>query len=66
MAEVCGTCGYNRYCDGDYSCGNKDSEYYGCSISYSDSCDEWEDRDISRERDNSFIKGLAKKNGGKY
>lgn len=66
MAEVCGTCGYNRYCDGDYSCNNRNSEYYGLSTSYSDSCDEWEDRDTLKDRQNSFIKGLAKKNGRSF
>ena len=43
----CGTCKFSKYSGKiyDYVCTNEDSEYYGLSIAYQDSCDEQEEKD---------------------
>ena len=46
MEEVCGTCKWNcRTSDGEYGCGNDESEMYGVSTFYDDTCDDWEKRE---------------------
>ena len=44
MSECCGTCAFNRYSDGEFVCGNSETEAYGCPTAYSDSCEEYEEK----------------------
>lgn len=44
MRECCGTCAFNRYKDGEFVCGNPDSEAYGLYTAYSDECEEYEEK----------------------
>jgi hypothetical protein len=43
--DVCGQCRWNRYDDDGFYCGCKESDYYGHSTMYSDSCDEWKEKE---------------------
>ncbi len=50
MKEVCGTCKHNRrqrdgHCNAEFCCNNEDSEYYGVPTEYSDTCEEWEEKE---------------------
>lgn len=42
--ECCGTCEHNSYDNGEFTCGNPDSEVYGLSIQYGDNCEDWEEK----------------------
>lgn len=42
--ECCGNCIFNRYHDGEFLCGNEDSEMYGIFTEYSNSCNEYEEK----------------------
>lgn len=45
--KVCGTCVYNIFdheCS-EYVCDNPESEGYGCGTMYSETCDEWKEKD---------------------
>ena len=44
--ECCGTCKYHYYDieDKEWVCDNKNSDYYSDYTSYSDSCEEYEER----------------------
>lgn len=48
MRKECGSCKYNKR-DWDHSdgfhCGNEESENYGASTFYDDSCNEWEEKE---------------------
>lgn len=52
--EVCGTCNHNKHDNdgsgirqrGGYYCGNERSEYYACPTAYSDTCDDWEEKEF--------------------
>lgn len=35
---------FNWYSDGEFVCGNSESEAYGCPTAYSDSCEEYEEK----------------------
>ena len=50
MKECCGTCKYNRYArngvrHSDFYCGNEDSFEYGSPTLYSDTCDDYEEKE---------------------
>ena len=45
MNEVCGTCKWNCRSDGEYCCGNDESENYGVPTLYDDSCEDWEEKE---------------------
>lgn len=50
MKEVCGTCKHNRrqrdgHCNAEFCCNNEDSEYCGVPTEYSDTCEEWEEKE---------------------
>lgn len=40
----CGECAFNTYEDGEFVCGNEDSENYGLPTAYNDSCEEGEEK----------------------
>lgn len=42
--RMCGNCIYNQRDDytGEYTCGNEESEAYGCEVCYTDVCSEHE------------------------
>ena len=42
--RVCGICKWKRREDGEWTCGNEDSEMYSDYTAYSDTCAEWEGR----------------------
>lgn len=44
--RCCGTCTYNEYDrrEGNWGCINPNSEGYGLLTTYSDICDDWEER----------------------
>lgn len=41
----CGTCKYHRNIDGEWTCDNEDSEYYGLETGYYDECMDWCERE---------------------
>lgn len=42
----CGTCKYHRNIDGEWTCDNEDSEYYGLEMEYDFSdCVDYEERE---------------------
>lgn len=50
MTEVCGECKFNKrsfdgHCNAEFCCSNEDSEYYGVPTDYSDSCEEFEEKE---------------------
>ena len=47
MDKICGNCEYNQYDTeaDDYVCACEDSEAYGISTFYEDTCDNFEERD---------------------
>ena len=47
MDKICGNCKYNEFDDeiDDYACNCPDSDEYGISTFYEDTCDEFEERD---------------------
>ena len=44
MYEKCGECKYHQFRDGDWTCTNEDSEFYGEYTDYNDECEEFEER----------------------
>ena len=42
--EICGKCVHNTYDNGDFLCGNTNSDNYGCYVAYDDSCEDWEEK----------------------
>ena len=42
--EQCGTCRFNSYEYGEFSCSNTDSDNYGIPTAYDDSCEDWEEK----------------------
>lgn len=42
--KICGNCVHNTYGNGDFLCGNENSDNYGCYIAYDDSCEDFEER----------------------
>jgi len=48
--ECCGTCQHHfKDANGEWVCGNKDSEHYTDWTNYKDSCGDWEGRESARE-----------------
>lgn len=50
MKEICGTCKHNKrtfdgHCNAEYCCDNEESDEYGVSTMYDDSCDMWEEKE---------------------
>lgn len=56
--QVCGMCKYNSYDrqDSSFYCGNEDSWYYGCMTAYSDTCEEYTDKE-----ENTWVKTDTRK-----
>lgn len=42
--ECCRSCKFNKYYNGEFLCGNEDSEMYGIYTEHNDSCDEYEEK----------------------
>ena len=42
--NICGTCRFHRKENGEWTCANKNSEYYSDYTEYGDSCEEHEER----------------------
>ena len=42
--EICGTCEYHKYYDGEWYCMCEYSDANGCITDYNDSCEEYEER----------------------
>ena len=40
--ERCSNCKYCRRSKGEYICNNEESDGYGCEVTTSDCCSEWE------------------------
>ena len=52
--EICGKCVYHKKSDGEWICGNEDSECYGCSTEFKDACSDYcskYERDVFRNRE---------------
>ena len=47
MREICGECKHNKrdYGNGDFVCGNVDSDYYGVPTMYDDTCNDFEEKE---------------------
>lgn len=48
MNACCGNCVWNDYEEGDYVCGNEDSECYGMMTSYDDWCTDYDPKEYYR------------------
>lgn len=41
--KICGNCAHNTYDNGDFICGNENSDNYGVPTFYDDSCVDFEE-----------------------